>query len=448
MRRTRCRRWTEAALLALGLAAFASARADVETASVEAALKLACERHAPVLVDFYAPWCYSCYFMAKHVKNGPEWDRLEQRAVVVELDADAPDGAHYMKQWQVKGLPSYIVLDEAGAELGRIPLERTRAQFYPEIDAILARGATLAKLEESVTDASPASVAAARQVLAAFHARNDATSGLDWISVLLPEASKAISADPEAKLWTARLELLRAAKNRDAEACAAAAPPVLAGALGCDRPYEIERVLGCTAALPAERRQALLASQRPLIAKLLAERVLIPLPGCADARSTVEASIDLADLFSDAKGRAKVLDHAIRDARQRLGGSTKSDARRDRNIADNLRLYLELAGRVDALDAWYPQLIAAYPDDYVYAFRYGRGLHERGRDAQALPWLERAAGKAYGANRLNVALARVATLQKLGRNDDAKRVAAEALAANGPFFPELVAKLKAAVAAG
>jgi thiol-disulfide isomerase/thioredoxin len=448
MRRNPCRRWTEAALLVFGFALFANVRADVETDAVDAALKLARDRHAPVLVDFYAPWCYSCYFMSKNVKNGPEWERLERRAVVVELDADAPDGAHFMKLWQVKGLPSYVVLDESGAELGRIPLERTRAQFYPEIDAILARGATLASLEESVTDGSPAAVAAARRVLAAFHARNDSTSGLDWLAVLPPEAMKAIGSDPETKLWAARLELQRAANNHDAEACAAAAPAVLAGELGCDRPYEVERTLDCTATLPAERRKALLASQRPLLAKLLAERVFIKLPACADARSTVEASIDLADVFGDAKGKASVLDRAIDDAQRRLGGVAKANPKRDRNIADNLRLYLELAGRLDVLGAWYPKLIAAYPDDYVYAFRFGRSLHERGRDAQALPWLEQAAGRAYGANRLNVALVRVATLQKLGRADDARRVAADALEANGPFFPELVAKLKAAIGAG
>ena len=39
-------------------------------------------------------------------------------------DADSPAGAQWMRQWSVKGLPSYVVLDPRGRELGRIPLER------------------------------------------------------------------------------------------------------------------------------------------------------------------------------------------------------------------------------------------------------------------------------------------------------------------------------------
>ena len=145
MRRGISRRYEAAftltALLLAGSVHAEDPAADV-TASLTAALQAAQARHAPVLVDFYAPWCYSCYFMAKNVKNGPEWERLEQKAVVLELDADSPEGAHWMQAWSVKGLPNYLVLDEHGQELGRIQLERTRAQFYPEIDAILARGAS------------------------------------------------------------------------------------------------------------------------------------------------------------------------------------------------------------------------------------------------------------------------------------------------------------------
>ena len=50
----------------------------------------------------------------------------------------------------------------------------------------------------------------------------------------------------------------------------------------------------------------------------------------------------------------------------------------DRNAADNWRVFLEVLKDNAALDALYPKLIAAYPDDYVYPFRYGRNLLERG----------------------------------------------------------------------
>ena len=52
--------------------------------------------------------------MASHVLNGAEWTALKRRAVTVEVDADSPDGAAWMKKLEVKALPAYVVLDEHG----------------------------------------------------------------------------------------------------------------------------------------------------------------------------------------------------------------------------------------------------------------------------------------------------------------------------------------------
>ena len=105
--------------------------------------------------------------------------------------------------------------------------------------------------------------------------------------------------------------------------------------------------------------------------------------------------------------------------------------------------YIEQAEHWDQYDALMPRLIATWPEDYVYPFRFGRSQLERERSSEALPYLERAAARAYGENRLRVAQQRVRALKRLGRREDARRVAAEALKANGPWFPELVAALKA-----
>ncbi len=421
----------------------AAAQGDELSAPIDEALAAAKQRSVPVIVDFYAPWCYSCYFMAKNVKNGPEWQRLQKQAVIVSLDADSPAGAHWMKQFAARGLPSYVVLDAGGRELGRISLERTRAQFYPEIAAISARGGDFEALKARVHDGSPASRAAGREVLATFAARRDAAGAEAWLDGLAPATRQALDADPAGSLWQSRLALQAAAGASDAAACTAVAPAVLNGALGCDRAYELGRALECTAGLPVAQRRSLFAGQVPVMRQLLDRQVFVPKPGCADARSLVTTAADLSKALGDDKAEAALLDRAIADIERRLGGASKLDLKRDRNLADNLRLYLERAGRIEALDALYPQLIAAYPDDYVYAFRHGRNLVERGEFARALPWLEQAAPKAYGVNRLNVARYRAEALRKLGRDDDAKQVVADALKANGPFFPDEVAKLKA-----
>ena len=78
------------ALLALALSTAALAESPK---TVDDALAQAKKAHQPVFIDFGAPWCYSCYFMMTHVLNGAEWERLESRTVVAEVDADSPDGA-------------------------------------------------------------------------------------------------------------------------------------------------------------------------------------------------------------------------------------------------------------------------------------------------------------------------------------------------------------------
>jgi predicted Zn-dependent protease len=90
-----------------------------------------------------------------------------------------------------------------------------------------------------------------------------------------------------------------------------------------------------------------------------------------------------------------------------------------------------------------PKLMAAYPDDYVYAYRYGRSLLDRNRPAEALPYFEQAAQKSFGANRLAVAEQHAKALLALKRRGDAEKVVTEALEQNGPWFAEQAAKLKA-----
>ena len=86
-------------LLALAISAGAVSTSTVaETPkTVDAALAQAKKTHQPVLIDFSAPWCYSCYFMATHVLNGTEWNALEAKTVVASVDADSPDGAAWSR---------------------------------------------------------------------------------------------------------------------------------------------------------------------------------------------------------------------------------------------------------------------------------------------------------------------------------------------------------------
>ncbi|MEO6689829.1 MAG: thioredoxin family protein [Dokdonella sp.] len=415
--------------------------AEPSFATVDAALTQAKKAHTPLLLDFTAPWCYSCYFMATHVLNGTEWNALEAKAVIATVDADSPDGAAWMQKLAIKALPAYVVLNEDGVELGRILAEQPREKFYPMIDRIIAGASTLDGFKSKAAAGSLDAVAA---VLGAYQARDDGNGGLDWYQSLPRSVRDHAEKDARITLWRDRLDLARATQAKDDAGIVSAAQRVLAGDIGCDRPYVIDPMLAASEKQAHSARIALLKPQRAALEHMLVHDVFVTKPACADERSIVIAIADVDAALGDAKGEKAVLDLAIESVQQQLQ-QLGNRLERDRNAADNLRVYLMRAKRIEELDALYSQLIAAYPDDYVYPYRYGKSLLERGNAAAALPLLEKAADKAYGVNRLAVAMQRVKALKALKRQSDADKVVADVLEQNGQWFPEQVAQLRAAL---
>jgi len=423
---------TISALFAIAIAGSAAA---AETLTIDDAISAAERAHTPVLLDFSAPWCYSCYFMATHVLNGAEWKALEAKVAVVDVDADSPDGAAWMKKLEIKALPSYVVLNEKAIEIGRIVGEQPRDKFYAATDKILAGSRTLDQLKANAAAGSADAIAS---VLGSYEARKLGQNGLEWFRALPSSARVAVAKNKTVALWLDRLELDRAAKDKDDAAAVTAAKRVLAGDIGCDRPYIVDQLIASSEKMPEAERKTVLSAQKNALDQQLAKDIFIAKPTCADQRSTVMTTADLDAAIGDAKAETAVLDHAINTVRTQLG----DDLKKDRNAADNLRVYLVRAKRTDELDALYPKLIAAYPDDYVYPYRWGKSLLERDKAAQALPLLEKASEKAYGENRIAVAIQRVKALKALKRQSDAEKVVADVLEQNGEWFPDEVAKLK------
>lgn len=437
----RCNEFLAAAALALMPLAAPAPEQQTAGRTIETALAQAQARRQPVLVDVHAPWCHSCYFMQKNVMHGAEWDDVKKRAVVAELDGDSPEGARWVQQWKVGGYPSYLVLNEQGAEIGRILGDRPRAKFYEELRPLLARGATLDALKAQVKDADAASVEAARAVLRSYYERQAPAEALDWEVALPPSVRAALAKDAEISDRLARLRLHRAAAVRDAVACAERAPPVLARELSCDRLGEVIAYQECLSERPAAERRAKLAQLKPRLQRLQNAVLVKRSETCNDDRGIVQTAAELYEAIGDKAAFDEVVAQGIAYTEGGLAG----DVARDRNLADNLRFYLELAKDDGRLDALYAKLIPAYPDDYVYAFRYGRTLVQRGEAARALPYLEQSFPKSYGRNRLWVAEWRAKALVALKRDDEARAVVSETLAANGPWFADDAARLKAVV---
>jgi thiol-disulfide isomerase/thioredoxin len=432
-------------LIATVLVAFAAPAfaAHEGPASLDAALAQGKREHKPVLVDFQAVWCYSCYFMASHVLNGKEWTDLNSRVIFYEADADQPADKAWMTKWNVHFLPTYVAIGPDGEELGRILAERPRDTFYKEVGGLLSGDARLSRQK---ANANKGSMAAVADVLETYQQRYQGSEGMAWFDTLPPMVRNVSDKDKRVAFARQRLLLLQAKDKKDGSAdpaIAAAAKNILAGDIGCDRPYVLGDLIEATAANHPDSRQAALAPQRAPYEQFLATQVFTDAPACADQRSAVLTAADLDAALGDHDAEAAVLRKAVDLSREKLHGDLKSD----RNVADNLRVYLVRAKAGEELDTLEKQLIAAYPDDYVYSYRYGRRLVEKGDAAGGLPYLDAAAKKAYGANRLSVATYRVKALRALNRDAEAKRVVAEAVATEGKAFPEQTKKLQESLTA-
>src|SRR3546814_12657827 len=75
--------------------------------SFDQGLAQANAQQQPLIVDFHAPWCYSCYFMATNILTGVDWAAVEKKSEVVEVDADSPDGAALLQKNGTNVLPRY-----------------------------------------------------------------------------------------------------------------------------------------------------------------------------------------------------------------------------------------------------------------------------------------------------------------------------------------------------
>jgi tetratricopeptide (TPR) repeat protein len=445
--------WSRHALVGLALLVASLQLAQAQTVAapaaatanpvdpVDAAIALARSRHQPVLAWFHAMDCDACYYAEQHVHSSVEWKEAGEHAVVISLDADSPGGNHWQQQWQIHRLPTAIVLDEQGHELGRIVGAQTHAEYFHRLHDLLTRTVAVDDLPAHITDVRAPSIAAAREWLAALYARDDAGRALRWWDALPATLRTSLEHDHPIQAWIARLKLLQASQADSAPQCVAAAPPVFASDLGCDRPLEVQRVLNCTTDMPQAETQKLLGAQKVQLAQFVYSRAFVGKRSCADGRAAVLAVAELDHRLGYPRAAVAMLDAAIDDAKHRLHG----DLHKDRALADDLRVYLDHAGRLDDLDALYPKLIAAYPNDPVYEYRYAQSLVARGRPEQAISHFERAAPLAQGLNRLVIAQSWAQTLIKLGRAEQARSAVDDSIKAVGPWFPEQAAKLRAIV---
>lgn len=100
--------------------------------SFDDALAEAREQGKKVFLDVYTDWCGPCIVMQETVFPLPEvGDYFNARFVNYKLDAEDESlmGPEIAARFEVKGYPTYLVLDSAGAEIGRATSGMSGDQF-------------------------------------------------------------------------------------------------------------------------------------------------------------------------------------------------------------------------------------------------------------------------------------------------------------------------------
>lgn len=408
---------TNALLLALALAA--PSQAEGWEPSLPKAMAAAKKSGKSVLVDFTAPWCYSCYYMEKNVLDRPSFWDVARGLELARIDVDLPEGLALKAAHRVRFLPTFLVLDSKGKELGRILGEQREADFVAQLKGFLA-GAKPSAEDEAV---SAVEAALKRDDLAGAAAAAARPKG---------EKASALEGRADWRKLKLRLALKRKPRSEDLKAMVE-----LNG--GCDLAYDLD------AGLKGDPPEALLKELRPRLDAWYERRFWVPRRDrCADFRTGVETMAEVYGRVGDAAAKAATLDRAatlISAESDRVGVGT------DRNADDDRRYFLEAAGKDAELEALFPRLVEAYPSDYVYAQRFARWLASKERYAEALPWSEKAAKLCYGANRLAVTKAQAELLDKLGRRPEAVVILKREIKGYGAKLPKEVKPLEELLAA-
>jgi thiol-disulfide isomerase/thioredoxin len=393
--------------------------------TLSSALEEAKSSGKPVLMDFQAPWCYSCYYMEKHVLEGAAFSKNAERVVLLKLDVDTQEGRLLREKFKIPGLPGYLVVSAKQEALGRIVGEQTEDDFVKQLDAILGGSSTdpaeraVVSLQKRLNDGELDKAAADIRGLKAAE-RKALESRADW------------------RVLSARLELYRAVA-RDSAGAVEPLKTSLALDDSCAAAEDVKTAADIVDKQKPAARKDLLELERTSLEKLAAARLFVPADKrCADFRSGVEILADVYEKLGLKDQRADLFKKTLAFLDQQ--GLKPGE---DRNFDDNKREFLDLAGDEQGLREFYPALIAAYPADYVYAARWARWLQEHGKSREALAFSDAADKLAYGANRLAVTRVRALILADLGRKPEALALLARDSKAGRKAFSKEAAALDA-----
>ncbi len=133
-----CSRDEQAAQPAIAAAVTAHGTVEVTwSRDLPAALERARAEGKPVLVNFYADWCVWCKKLeSTTLRDNAVKTVLRDQVIPVSLNVDS-DGRELSNEYRVDGLPTILVLDGNGREIGRIPGYMAPTGFLEQVEGFL-----------------------------------------------------------------------------------------------------------------------------------------------------------------------------------------------------------------------------------------------------------------------------------------------------------------------
>lgn len=277
------------------------------------------------LIEIRSSPCIACDAMSQQLRGDPRWAALSARISVRTLDRDQAEAADLLKQHPVGRLPSWLLLNAEGEEMGRVAGAVSADAFHARISQLLAQRTTLKARRYRATDTTAEGAAATAEALESFHAQGLGDAGFAWW-MRLPLAVRGQHTGTVAvQRWRNRIEFLQAAQRGQPVESDIGGQKVLADpALGCDRGLELDRYVASTIGLPAETRRNHLQAQLPAMQAELTRGWFSEAPACVDGASLLLATADLYAALDDAPAERALLKRATADTERRLAGKPLS----------------------------------------------------------------------------------------------------------------------------
>lgn len=169
---------------------------------LEGALSLAKKSKKLILADYGAPWCPACVRLESEVFGTREFTKLTKNVVKLYLNADDAANKEFGKKYQIKALPTLLVLNAEGEEIYRSldfkPVDVLAKEMTPHLKKTSMDWASLEK------HAAGGDKKAQRILADQAFAKLDYEAATKWYSLLGENNSFYGSA--ETSLWADKYE--------------------------------------------------------------------------------------------------------------------------------------------------------------------------------------------------------------------------------------------------